>query len=142
MDSNVKRFPAATPTPPVDERTAKLAEAVETLLSTITPAERSAVIKLVSERVSPNPRAGEVLGMVVHLFKQKRQWAVEDLKDQVPKLGVQATAKEIYNALSYLNRRNQIKKIAYGQYILVETGAGLVAPDEEDGTGHSSEHYD
>lgn len=126
---------------PIEDRTATFVAAIETMLGSLSATERDQVLKIVSQKLRPNPRAGEVLGTVIQLFRQKPEWAAEDLREEVPKQGVQASAKEIYNALGYLKRHHRIRKVGYGQYVLADIGAGIDMNDEDDRSGPTSEHF-
>ena len=65
---------------------------------------------------------------------------VEEVKAEVDAAGVIASPKEIYNALSYLQRRGQIRRVAYGRYVV--GGAVVELPEDISGppTYRESEH--
>ena len=81
-----------------DQRTEKIIDAIQTLLDALSPAEQERVLRAM--RPSATPRAGEVLGTVVRLLQRKSEWTVGDIKKDVAASGIEATAKEIYNAIS------------------------------------------
>jgi hypothetical protein len=64
------------------------------------------------------PRAGEVLGAIVHLFPQRESWSVAELKQTIDDKGIMATPKEVYNAVSYLARKGHIRRVGYGRYLI------------------------
>jgi hypothetical protein len=76
----------------------------------------------------PAPRAGEVLGTIVRLFRRGGDWTVHDLKRAISERGVEASSKEIYNALGYLARKKKIQRIGYGRYVV--DGVEVVTADD------------
>ena len=85
------------------------------------------------------PRAGEVLGTIVQLLPEKREWTVEDVKKEVDASGVSASAKDVYNAIGYLARKGHVRRIGYGRYLVngfgVETSDDLTGGSPEVGEG-------
>jgi hypothetical protein len=69
-------------------------------------------------RPIPAPRAGEVLGTIVGLLRGRSDWTVQELKQAVGERGIEASPKEIYNALGYLTRKRKIQRIGYGRYVV------------------------
>jgi hypothetical protein len=88
-------------------------------------------------RPIPAPRAGEVLDAVVKLLPRRKDWTVNDLKEQVSAKGVSASPKEVYNAIGYLARKGHIRRIGYGRYVV--DGTVIVASDDFGGPTASQE---
>jgi hypothetical protein len=120
----------------------KIAAAIMTLLAPLSPEEREQVLSKLTDmlRPIPAPRAGDVLGAIIKLLPQRRNWTVEELKTGVVKSGVEATPKEIYNAIGYLTRKGHIQRVGYGQYIV--DGMAVVTSEELGGapTLHEDGH--
>ena len=117
-----------------DPRSEKIATAIMTLLDPLSPGEREQVLSKLTEMLRPiaAPRAGEVLGAIIKLLPQRRNWTVEDLKATIGNHGIEATPKEIYNALGYLTRKGHIQRVGYGQYLV--DGIAVVTAEELGGT--------
>jgi hypothetical protein len=79
-------------------------------------------------RPIPAPRAGDVLGVLIHLLPKRAGWTVHDLKEAVGQHGIEATPKEIYNALSYLTRKRKIQRTGYGRYAI--EGMQVITSDD------------
>jgi hypothetical protein len=79
-------------------------------------------------RPIPAPRAGDVLGAVIHLLPKRPEWTVQELIDAVGAHNIEATAKEIYNALGYLTRKRKIQRMGYGRYAV--EGIQVVTSDD------------
>ena len=109
-----------------DQRTEKIIDAIRTLLDALSPAEQERVLRAV--RPSATPRAGEVLGAVVRLLPSKSEWTVGEIKQDVAAAGLEAQAKEVYNAVGYLARRGHVKRLGYGRYVV--EGVGIVTSDD------------
>ncbi|MBS0247396.1 MAG: hypothetical protein JSR61_12310 [Proteobacteria bacterium] len=89
-------------------------------------------------RVEVAPRAGEVLGTIIRLLPKQKAWSVAELKQHVDQAGVQATDKEIYNAVGYLTRKGRVRRVAYGRYLV----DGMLVETADDFGGESSRHED
>lgn len=83
-------------------------------------------------------QAGTVLKMLRRVLPNQHQWTVAQLKQRIDEEGVSASAKELYNALNYLNRTGQVSRVGYGQYMVA--GGLLVTAD--DLGGERSRHED
>lgn len=114
----------------LDPRSSDVAGKIEDLLRTLSESQRDRVLQVVAKAVQPIavPQAGEVLGTVVRLLRRGSQWSVESIKSGVASEGLQATPKEIYNALGYLTRKGHVRRIGYGRYIV--DGMEVVTSDE------------
>jgi hypothetical protein len=124
----------------VDSRSEQISSVIKTLISELPPDERDRLLNEITQmlRPIPAPRAGDVLGTIVRLLPRRRDWTVEDLKQSVSQRGVEASPKEIYNALGYLARKGRIRRVGYGRYVV--DGVELVT--SEDLGGESSRHED
>src|SRR5258708_36411935 len=113
-----------------DPRTEKIADAIKTLLSALTPDEQRCVLAQLTMAVEPipAPNAGEVLGTIVRWMPRDSEWTVDDAKQAVAAEGVSATPKEVYNAIGYLTRKRHIQRIGYGRYLI--DGAELRTLDD------------
>jgi len=131
--SRVVRFPkhsASASDAATDPRSREIAEEIAALLRTLSEPEQDRVLRMVTGAIRPieTPRAGEVLGTVVRLMKGGSQLTVDTVKRGVASEGVEATSKEIYNALGYLTRKGHVKRIGYGRYVV--DGVGIVTSDD------------
>jgi hypothetical protein len=126
---------------PSDSNSDKATDAILTLLARLTPDEQEDVLKKLTELLRPisAPRAGGVLDAIIRLLPQRRDWTVEDLKAGVGSRGVEATPKEIYNALGYLTRKGHIRRVGYGQYIV--DGVAVLTTEELGGEPTRHEQY-
>ena len=84
----------------------------------LSPADRARVLREITEIVSPIPvaRAGEVLGAIVRILPAQKRWTVDQLKQSIADQGIEATPKEVYNAVGYLARKGHIRRVGYGRY--------------------------
>lgn len=114
----------------VDRPSQKIVGAVRMLFSALPTLEQQRVLRELTDVLGPipAPRAGEVLGTIVRLLPRRHKWNVTELKEQVAEEGVQATAKEVYNALGYLTRKGHVQRVGYGRYVV--GGAGIVTSDD------------
>ena len=124
-----------------DPKLEAVANAIRTLLAPLTLEEQQGVLDRLTEmlRPIPAPRAGDVLSAIIRILPQRRDWTVEDLKSGVGSNGVQATSKEVYNAVGYLARKGHIRRVGYGQYVV--DGVAVVTSEEIGGTPTRHEQY-
>lgn len=99
-------------------RRQNIVEAIKLLLGTLPADDRIGALEDITEwlRPIPAPRAGDVLGVVVRLLPRRHAWTVTELREEVAALGVEASAKEVYNSLGYLTRKRRINRVGYGRY--------------------------
>ncbi|QWW67949.1 hypothetical protein [Rhizobium sp. WYJ-E13] len=118
----------------------KVADQIRALLESVPQESREAILAAISEYVRPIPieRAGDVLGTVVRFVQRKQQVTVEDVKDAVREAGLDATPKEVYNAIGYLTRKGHMRRVGYGRYII--DGVEFVTSDDLGGA--PSRHED
>ncbi|OWK20792.1 hypothetical protein AJ88_26690 [Mesorhizobium amorphae CCBAU 01583] len=123
-----------------DSRPDQVAQAINTLLGLLSPTERDLVLRKVTDKLRPipAPRAGEVLEAIVLALPQRRDWTVEALRETVQEHGIEASAKEVYNAIGYLTRKKHMRRVGYGRYVV--DGTEIVTSD--DLGGESSRHED
>lgn len=69
-----------------------------------------------NQRVPPPPYTEGLLGTIGRLLPQRDVWNVSDLQRGVAAAGVNASAKQIYNALGYLTRKSKVRRRGYGRY--------------------------
>jgi len=114
----------------VDPRTEKISDAIKTLLSALSPEGQHRILREIAESLQsvPAPRAGEVLGTIVRWMPRNAEFTVEDAKKEVASQGVEATPKQIFNAIGYLARKGHIRRRGYGRYLV--GGAELTATDD------------
>ena len=113
-----------------NEHSAKIADAIRSLLSTLPQKMRERLLEEMLSEMRPiqAPRAGEVLGTVVRLLRRQPNWTTEQIREEVSKEGVEASNKEVYNALGYLTRRGHVRRVGYGRYII--DGVGVVTSED------------
>lgn len=91
-------------------------------------------------RPIPAPRAGDVLGAVIHLFPKRPEWTVQQLIESLEAAGVEHTPKAVYNALGYLRRKDKIQKTGHGRYTI--GGIPIVTSDDLGGAPTKDEQHD
>ncbi|HZP08385.1 hypothetical protein [Methyloceanibacter sp.] len=125
---------------PDDQRFDALMGGIKAFVSMLSLEQQERLLREMTEMIRPIPttRAGEVLDMIARLLPERRNWTVSDLKQSVLKEGVTASAKEIYNAVGYLNRKGHIRRVGYGRYVV--DGVEVVTAD--DLGGENSRHED
>jgi hypothetical protein len=113
-----------------DTRTEAMVAAIITLIDGLSPSDRERVLQRLTERLRPIPvpRAGGVLGVVVQLIPRDRDWTVKEIKQRAEEAGELMGEKALYNALGYLTRRQHIKRIGQGRYVI--NGMAIVTGDE------------
>jgi hypothetical protein len=111
-------------------RAENVVSAIKTLIAGLPHPEQERVLVELNRLFRPIPtgRAGDVLSAIVRLLPSRPDWKVEDLRRSVDAQNVEATPKEVYNALSYLARKGRIRRVGYGRYIV--DGAELTTVDD------------
>lgn len=115
----------------------EIARKIRALLSQLSAEERERVVHSIARTISPTPRAGDILRAIVKFLPRQTEWTVNNVAENVASAGVEASKREIYNALSYLVRRGYVQRVSYGRYlvsgVLIETSDDLgVEPDRRD----------
>jgi len=115
------------------ETSARVDDAVATIKSLIARLPKSDQQQVLDKltkflRPIPAPRAGDVLGAIVRLLPERRDWTVEDLKRCIDEQKVEASNKSVYNALGYLTRTGRVRRVGYGRYVV--DGAELTTIDD------------
>jgi hypothetical protein len=128
--------------PASDRRADDFAATIKTLFGELPPTEQERIVAQLTEilRPIPAPRAGDVLGAVIHLFPKQPEWTVRELFKGLEARGVEYTAKEVYNALGYLKRKNKIEHKGHGRYSI--GGIPIVTSDELGGEPSREEEHD
>jgi hypothetical protein len=134
--SNVTPFPTppASPPEPADPRVEQTLALVNTLIDSLPPQAKEHFLRTVAESLRPAivPRAGEVLGTIVRFLSNRKDFTVAELRRQIiDEQGVNASPKAIYNAIGYLTRRQHIRRVGYGRYLI--DGIPVVTADEVGG---------
>jgi hypothetical protein len=118
--------------------------AARTLIGALPPEERERVLDELNKvfRLIPEPKAGsgDVLAEIIRLLPEQRSWTVEQIRKRVEASGLNAEPKAVYNALSYLKRRNDIVHHGYGRYTV--EGFAFVTSDEAGGPPTPHEQHD
>jgi hypothetical protein len=114
----------------VDSRRQEIRDEIARLLDGLSAVEREGVLREVAAAVCPMtaPRAKGVLGTIVRLLPRQKSWTVDEVKQKVASEGVEASPKEIYNAIGHLTRNRHLKRVGYGRY-LVEGGLLITSED-------------
>jgi hypothetical protein len=145
--SNVVQIPTVSVSPRDAHENARAESIISTikiLFGELSIADQKHLLTQLTEilRPIPAPRAGDVLSAVIHLLPKRPDWTVTELKQAIDRHGVEATPKEVYNALGYLTRKQKIQRVGHGRYMvdgaLLETiddlGVGPPARHEIDDT--------
>jgi hypothetical protein len=115
--------------------------AAKTLIGALPHDERERVLGELAKAFQPisPPRAGstDLLAEVIRLLPEQRSWRVEDVRRRIEERGIEAEPKAIYNVLTYLKRRGQLKHEGYGRYTLGDIA--IVTSDEVGGAPAWSE---
>jgi hypothetical protein len=137
-------IPDQAKSPSESDRVVAFANAIKTMMDSLPLGEREQVLRRLTEMLKSEtaPKAGDVLSVIVRLLPKKRDWTVQDLKNRVAEHGVEASQKEIYNAVGYLTRKGRMRRVGYGQYVV--DGVQLTTADEFGGPPlyPASEHGD
>ncbi|MGY3531180.1 hypothetical protein [Bradyrhizobium sp. USDA 4452] len=124
-----------------DQRADSVLSAAKTLLEALPAEERERILSELIKTFQPipSPRAGstDLLAEVIRLLPEQRSWRVEDVRRRIEERGIEAEPKAIYNVLTYLKRRGQIRHEGYGRYTL--GGIHIVTSDEVGGSPAWSE---
>jgi hypothetical protein len=114
---------------------------IETLLSSLPPRERVEFEREIAARVGvPRPtRHGAVVGAVAKILPLKAEWSAAELKQRVDESGASTDPKDVYNAIEYLVRTGQVRRIAYGRYVVA--GGGEIQTSDDLG-GETARHED
>jgi len=125
---------------PGESRSEQISSLVKRLINELPPDEQERLLNEITEKLRPipAPRAGDVLSAIVRLLPRRRDWTMEELKQGVSQRGIEASPKEVHNAVGYLVRKGRMRRVGYGRYVL--DGVELVT--SEDLGGESSRHED
>jgi hypothetical protein len=135
----IRSEPDTNSSGPLDARAQSIATTIKVLFNELPLPDQERVFAQLAEilRPIPAPRAGDVLGAVVYLLPKRSEWRVQELKKQIDDYGIEASAKEIYNALGYLTRKGKIKRIGHGLY---SVDGAVMATMDDLGVGPPTRH--
>jgi hypothetical protein len=115
--------------------------AVRTLIAALPHEERERILGELTKAFQPipPPRAGatDLLAEVIRLLPEQRSWRVEDVRRRIEERGIEAEPKAVYNVMTYLKRRGELKHEGYGRYTLGDIH--IVTSDEVGGVPAWSE---
>jgi|SRR5665213_1251680 len=122
-----------------DAHAESVVSAFKTLLAGLSPEQQERVRAEIHKSFPSNsaPRAGQVLGTILKLVPRDREFTIEDVKKGIESEGIPATAKAIYNALGYLTRKKEIKRVGHGRYIV---DGAMLETIEDLGVGPPTRH--
>lgn len=89
--------------------------AIRQILSGLSPIARREVLRQIETGIE-TPRAGCALAFITDWMPREGIWSVAQAQVAIDEAGVEATPKEVYNAVGYLCRRGRIKRLGYGRY--------------------------
>src|SRR5215217_5469385 len=135
--------PKSTDAPPAEHIVEQTKALIQSLVASLPPAEEQEVARFINDKVGaaasfPGARAGGVLGKLIELLPRQKSWKAAELKQLVEKSGVAASPKEVYNALHYLARRGNLRRVGYGQYLF----DGVLLTTLDDFGGERTRHED
>jgi hypothetical protein len=124
-----------------DPQTESVLSAIKMLIKGLPPEKRQRAMSELTAAFNPipAPRAGasQVLGELIRLLPERRSWTVDAVKQIIDERGIEATPKEIHNALGYLNRKGHITRVGHGRYVV----DGVMLETTEDlGVGPPTRH--
>jgi hypothetical protein len=128
----------------VDPHADSVLAAARTLIGALSPDERQRIlgelIKAFRPIAEPKAGSGDVLAQIIRLLPEQRSWTVEQIRKRVKETGLKTEPKAVYNALTYLKRRNDIVHHGYGRYTV--EGLHFVTSEEAGGAPTSHEQHD
>lgn len=121
--SPVSQFPKLPP-PEADEfsnlEAASIASIVFHAFRTLPPADQQVVldrlIKMV--RMIPATRAGDTLGTVIRILPRRKEWTAEQIRSEVAAAGIEASVRDVFNAIGYLARKGHVTRLGGGRYLV------------------------
>lgn len=123
-------FPLAEKSEPSSPEAAKILQAIWALVPLLPIADQQRLADDIVKAVRPIPafRSGEVLGSVVRFLPKRPHWTAKEIRDEVAASGVEATSREVFNAIGYLVRKGRVKRLGNGTYLV--DGVGLSTADD------------
>lgn len=114
---------------PSSPEAAKLLEAIWALVPLLPVEDQQRLADDIVKAVRPIPafRSGDVLNSVVRFLPKRSQWTAKAIREEVAASGVQATSREVFNAIGYLIRKGRVKRMGSGQYLV--DGVGFTTAD-------------
>lgn len=106
------------------ETAEKIVASIRAAFSALSPADQQRLVDELTKatRLIPASRAGDVLGTIVRFLPSRANWTAEEVRQRVASAGIQATSREIFNAIGYLARKGYIKRRGNGQYLICNVG--------------------
>lgn len=131
--SSVAPFPKPPGTEqgePSSPEAARLLKAIWELVPLLPVVDQQRFADEIVKAVRPIPafRSGDVLGSVVRFLPKQAQWTAKAIREEVAASGVQATSREVFNAIGYLIRKGRVKRLGNGHYLV--DGVGLTTADD------------
>jgi hypothetical protein len=114
-----------------------VADAIMTMFKLLSRNGQERLLRALTDTARPIPvhKGGEVLDTVVRLFPVGEPVTVSEISDKVKAEGIEASPREIWNALGYLKRKGHVRRIGYGRYLVdgvgVDTLDNLGAPPRD-----------
>ena len=136
--SKVVSLPSKSVPGAQERRAEERVEAIRKLIQTLEPHEQEQLARELSAALSPTPKAGDVLGNIVKFIGKQREWTAVEIKQQIDELGLEASSKEVYNAIGYLAKKGHIKRVGYGRYLV----NGMLIATSDDFGGATARHED
>lgn len=139
MSNSARKIAEHTQSTP-DARTEQTLALMQTLFRSLPRAEQERFQLEIAKKVRPPtaPRAGDFLRTVLKVLPSRETWSVADLRQEVRQRGIEAQDKQIYNAMGYLTRRGQVRRIGYGQYLV----DGVILQTADEFGGENFRHED
>jgi len=125
----------------IESHEADLISAVRNLVHLLPEERRPAFLRRLNDSMNvaaPEPRSGTVYEFVVEAMRRKPDeiWTAPKLQKAVQEgPGVYVKLRAIENQLGYLARTGRLMRVAHGQYIVRDLGAGPTASAEPRGGG-------
>ncbi len=126
-----------------DTRLARFAETIQLLITGLPQENRNEFLRRFDEvRAGTTHRGGEVFGKVIALFKRdlRGEWTVPEIHSALAKGGGSLDLKALSNTITYLAKTGRLRRIARGQYVVTDLGAGIEMEGVDDGTSRATEH--
>ena len=121
----------------------RFAETIQLLLAGLPEQERGECTRKFEEiRSGVQNRGGEVFGNVIALFRrdQRPEWTVPEIQAALDRGGTPPEPKALSNTLLYLAKTGRLRRIARGQYVVTDVGAGIEMEGIEQGLSRATEH--
>jgi hypothetical protein len=130
----------------VETRLNRFGETIQTVLASLSAtARREYARRFEQVKTGQPPKGGDAFNNVIWLFQREPEkvWTAPEVKDALEDAGRPiSNAKALSNAIAYLERSGRLKRVGWGQYMLVTSGIGVADVNGfDDGTVRNSEHF-